>query len=297
MVVSIFTRFALLALLCCMALWTEYLNLKVGYGHARLVELSSGWGMRLFYQMSDGFFSLFGEPVAVAQSNAGMTWSIRLLGIPFTDPIALLSTVVAGGTPTLGFALGALVPLGVAVCCGRLFCSYVCPASLVFFAIGRLRRLLSGFFYFPELEMNRGLAWGVLAGGLGLAIFWGHGAWMLILPYFAMGQTIFHGIAFGALSVAGGSLVLFALLDLCLGHQFTCRNLCPTGRLLGSIGSRPLISIRRDADRCVDGCSTCAQVCTFRVDPRKDEVRDCSLCGECAVICPSACLSIGRDRG
>ena len=33
MVLSIGTRFGVLVLICLLALWTEYLNLKVGYGN------------------------------------------------------------------------------------------------------------------------------------------------------------------------------------------------------------------------------------------------------------------------
>ena len=296
LVLSICSRFGVVVLLCCLALWTEYLNLKIGYNNARLVELSSGVTMRLFYEFSDALFGFFGEPVAAAQANAGMTWSIRLFGVPFTDPLALLSLALQGRVAEVGFVLGAIIPLALALICGRVFCSYICPASLLFFSIGRLRRRLGDFFYFPEVGANRGLAWGVLCGGLALSLAAGHGVWILILPYFAMGQTIFHSIAFGTLSVALFSLIAFALLDLFLGYQFTCRNVCPTGRLLGRIGSRALVTVRRDASECLDACTACVDVCPFRVNPKLDETRDCSLCGECAVICPTQCLTLGRRK-
>lgn len=294
LVLSIATRLGVVGLLCCLALWTEYLNLRVGYGNARLVELASGPAVRAFYEASDALFGALGDPVAWAQRSGGMTWSIRLLGIPFTDPVALLATLVNDPTPPLGFALGALVPLALALALGRVFCSYVCPASLVFYSIGRMRRALQGVLYFPELRLGRGFAWGVLAGGLALTCAVGHGVWIFILPYFAMGQTLFHAIALGTLSAAVASLAVFAVLDLAAGYQFTCRNLCPTGRLLGAVGSRALVSVRRDAPRCQAGCRACEEVCPFQVSPRLDETRDCSVCGACLVICPTLCLAVGR---
>jgi ferredoxin-type protein NapH len=291
---SVVTRFSTVLLLCCLAMWTEYLNLKVGYNHPRLVELSSGRAMRLFYEASEWFFGLLGDPLVTAQSNAGMTWSIRILGVPFTNPVALSSMLVAEGGAPLGFIVGAVVPLATALLLGRVFCSYVCPASLLFFTIGRVRRALGPYLYFPDVHVGRGAAWGVLLGGLALAAVYGHGVWTLILPYFAMGQTIFHGIALGVLSVSVASLLLFVSLDLFVGYRFTCRNLCPTGRLLGAVGRRPLVSVRRQSERCVDRCTSCADVCPFEVDPKADETRDCSLCGACLVICPTQCLSVGR---
>lgn len=281
-------------LLCALALLTEYHNLKVAYNNPRLVELSSGKTTRQLYEATDAFFSLFGEPGKMAQTNGGMTWSIRIMGIPFTDPVAALSVLAKDHRWGVGFALGLIVPLTLALLFGRVFCSYICLASLLFFSIARLRRLLEKFFYFPDISINRGFAWGVLFGGLGAAVWLGHGIWSLLLPYFAVGQTIFHGIAYGTLSVALGAIIVFSLLDLCLGKQFSCRYVCPTGRLLGFIGRKSYFSIRRDASQCLTSCQSCIDVCPMKVSPKMDETVDCSMCGECLVICPTNCLSIGK---
>ena len=256
LVASVFSRAAVLALLCLFALWTEYLNLKVGYNSARLVELSSGKTMRQFYEASDAFFGFFGDPVEVMQSNGGMTWSIRLGGLTFTDPVAGMSVLVRNRYLPWEFGLGLVVPLLLAAVFGRVFCTYVCPASLLFFTIARIRRLLGKFFYFPDIDAGRGLAWGILIGGLIAALFLRHGIWMLLLPYFGIGQTIFHGLAFGTLSIAVGAVAVFALVDLCLGRNFTCRYLCPTGRLLGWIGQKARVTVRRDRDLCLDKCTS-----------------------------------------
>jgi len=296
LVLSIVTRFGVLALLCFLAWMTTYLNLKIAYNHPRLVELSSGKMVRVGYEMTEKFFGWFGDPVEVAQTNGGMTWSIRIMGVPFTDPIAALSVLTKNHRLEVGFALGLIVPLTLALLFGRVFCSYICPASLLFFTIARIRRVLERWFLFPELSVNRGLAWGVLLGGLAVAVMFGHGVWTLILPYFAIGQTIFSGIAMGTSSIALGSVVLFALLDLLLGKQFTCRYICPTGRLLGFIGRKSVFSIQREASACLEGCNSCAEVCPMKVSPRLDQTVDCSMCGECMVICPTKCLSIGTGE-
>jgi ferredoxin-type protein NapH len=293
---SVLSRALVLLLLGTMALWTEYSNLKLGYNNPRLVELASGKWMRYFYEGSDAFFSRFGDPAEVASTFGGMTWSIRIFGLPFTDPVAALSLLAKDHAWTWSIAVGLVVPLALALLFGRVFCSYVCPASLLFFVISRVRRILGKAFYFPDLSASRGLAWGVLVGGLIAAVAYGHGVWILILPYFAMGQTIFHGIAFGTLSVGMGAVALFSLVDLTLGRQFSCRYLCPTGRLLGFIGKRAPISIRRDSTQCRDKCNSCTVVCPLAVDPKRDETVDCSICGECVTICPTQCLTFGRSH-
>jgi len=203
---SIISRLGVVALLCALALMTSYVNLKQAYNNPRLVELSLGVTARKAYEVADATLGQLGDPMEVAQSNGGMTWSIRILGMPFTDPVAALSVLTVEGHWALGFALGLIVPLLLVFIFGRVFCSYICPASLLFFAVARVRRLLGRWFYFPEWHPGRGLAWGILLGGLGVAVIAGHGVWVLLLPYFALGQTIFHGLAMGTLSVASGSL-------------------------------------------------------------------------------------------
>ena len=295
-IASVASRFAVLLLLFFLALMTDYVNLKQGYNNARLVELSEGKNIRRFYQGTDAVFSRIGEPLQVAQSNGGMTWSIRILGVPFTDPVAAASVLASHGRWTRDLAIGLLIPLSIMLVFGRVFCAYVCPASLLFFTIGRVRRYLKRWLLLPEFQPNRALAWGILAGGLTTAMIVGHGIWTLLLPYLAIGQVIFSGVAFGTLSVCAAAIATFATIDLVMGQQFTCRHLCPTGRLIGVVGARPLVSVRRDAEACISACTSCADVCPLQVSPKLDQTRDCSLCGECIAICPAKCLSVGLKR-
>ncbi|HIL72482.1 MAG TPA: 4Fe-4S binding protein [Verrucomicrobia bacterium] len=297
LIVSIITRLMVVLLLCYLAFMTEYLNFKLAHNNARLVELSAGKPMRIFYEQTEKFFSMFGDPLETAQKNGGMTWSIRIMGVPFTDPVSAISVLAKNHRMEIGFVLGLIGPLALALVFGRVFCSYICSASLLFFSISRLRRLLLKWFYFPEWSLNRGFAWGVLIGGTLVCLAFGHGIWSLLLPYFAVGQTVFHGLAFGTLSVSFFSIVVFSIADLLLGKQFTCRYLCPTGRLLGWIGRRSLVSIRREAPRCLENCNACADICPMRIKPNQDESVDCSLCGECMIVCPTKCLSIAPIIG
>jgi ferredoxin-type protein NapH len=296
MPLSIVTRVCVVLLLCFFAMMTEYINYKKAYNNPRLVELAAGKTMRLFYETTDTVFTWLGDPLEVAQSNGGMTWSIRVLGVPFTDPIAALSIFAKGGNWTWGFLLGLIAPLSLALIFGRVFCSYICPASLAFYSIFRLRKFLEKWFLFPNIKLNRGFAWGILVGGTGAAVWMGHGVWSLILPYFAVGQTIYHGIAIGTLSLSLGSIVFFATVDLFLGPQFTCRYICPTGRLLGFLGKRSAITVKRESSKCLSQCNHCADVCPMKISPKLDQTIDCSLCGACLTICPTQCLTVGRRK-
>jgi ferredoxin-type protein NapH len=290
---SIITRLCVLIILVLLPMWNQYLNYKGAYNNPRLVELDAGKPARIFYELSDSFFSLFGDPEKVMQSNGGMTWSIRLMGVPFTDPLAATSVLIKNHQLELGFALGLILPLILVLLFGRVFCSYICPASLIFFSIAQLRKMLARYLYFPEIKMGKSMAWGVMLGTLILVLFYGHGVWSLVLPYFAVGQTIFHSIIFSTISATVVSLAFFVFVDLVLGRQFTCRYLCPTGRLLGFLGRRSIVTIKREEKSCLDSCQSCHDVCPMDVNPKIDITTDCSLCGECLVVCPSQCLKIG----
>ena len=291
---SILSRTVVILLLCYLAMLTSYHNLKMAYNNPRPVELDTkSKAMRVFYEKTDSFYSRFGEPEVEARKNAGMTWSIRIGGVPFTDPIAGLSVLAKSHRWKLGFGLGLIIPLSLALMFGRVFCNYICPASLLFFTISRIRRLLSKILYLPDFNPGRGLAWGILVGGLIAALWTGHGIWTLILPYFSIGQTLFHGIAYGTLSFTIGAIIIFSLFDLLLGKHFTCRYVCPTGRLLGAIGRKAPISIRRDASLCLDACTSCIDVCPMQTRPKFDDSMDCSICGECLTLCPTKALKIG----
>jgi len=291
---SIVSRAMVLLLLCYLALLTSYHNLKVAHNNPRLVEMDTkSKPMRIFYEKTDAFFSYFGDPVEMARKNAGMTWSIRLGDVAVTDPVAAISVMAKSHKWKTGFALGLLIPISIALIFGRVFCSYFCPASLLFFSISRVRRLIGKFFYLPDWNPGRGLAWGVLVGGLIAALWAGHGIWTLILPYFAIGQTLFHGLAYGTMSFSIGAIITFSLVDLFFGKQFTCRYICPTGRLLGAIGRKSAVTIRRDASLCVEACTSCIDVCPLKVKPKFDMTTDCSLCGECLTLCPTKALKIG----
>ena len=61
LIFSLLSRSSVVLVLCLLAMLTEYLNLKIAYNHPRLVELSSGPAMRVFYESADSFLSIFGD--------------------------------------------------------------------------------------------------------------------------------------------------------------------------------------------------------------------------------------------
>ncbi len=62
----------------------------------------------------------------------GNTWSGTFWSLELSDPLAALDQAAAGLTLYWPFLLTALVPIALTVVFGRIFCGWICPATLLF---------------------------------------------------------------------------------------------------------------------------------------------------------------------
>jgi polyferredoxin len=89
----------------------------------------------------------------------------------------------------------------------------------------------------------------------------------------------------------GGGIVMAGLVVASVFVQnFWCRYLCPYGALMGAVSTASPLSIRRDANLCID-CGKCARACPagLPVDRLVSiQSAECTGCLECAAVCPAA---------
>ncbi len=296
---SVASRVAVLLVILVGALWPTYLNLKTAYNNARIAELSHGTAWGTFYRAMDGLDVLSGGEDILPGLFAGAPPAMTLFGATFIDPVVGLSTLI--GSPDAWSALlpGLIAVLIMMVVTGRGYCSFGCPASLLFTFNLRLRERIEAVI--PRLEELRRelpewVRYGVLLGGSISAVFFGGWVWQLILPYLMISATLVNLVIGVPVGIASGVISFILLSDFLLMPGEFCRSVCPLGLLLGRTSRFAMVKMAADARPCPDDCDRCRAACDLLLDPHLGATIDCSLCGRCVTSCPSQKLSIRVGR-
>ncbi len=294
---SILSRVGVMSLLLLSALWPTYLNLRHAYNNPRLVGLAEGTAWEMFYRAVRAF-DVLGRDDLLPGLFFGAAPAVTLFGIPAIDPV-VVPALLLRSPESLALIWPGLVTVALlALLFGRGFCSFLCPASLLFGFNLRLRELMED--RLPRLEEARrvlpaSLRWGILVGGTVAAIVTGAWVWHLLLPYALVAAEVRGLVAGAGWSAATGVLVFVLLADLLVVPGEVCRALCPLGGLLGRCARVALVrvDVKAGASPCPTDCNNCHEACDLRLDPREGTVPDCTLCGRCIPTCPPARLGVG----
>jgi len=270
-------------------------NYKVAHNHRRLVSLMEGDGWGAVYGFNEDMLALFGRPFETSLAFLGFPWAGRFAGLELADPLLVASLVIERGEVTGHLLMMLALPLGVALVFGKVFCSHLCPAR-VMFEIGQAMRrgLIKLGVELPQLRPDARFGGWVLLGGLLSAGLTGTAVWLFILPYAAIGTSVLLLVTGGAVGALLTTVGVFFALDALVAPGFFCRSLCPTGALLGWVGRRAMLRLEGEvATPCPTGCSACSRACPYGLSPRDDTHRagGCDNCGVCVGSCPSERLS------
>ena len=276
-------------------LWRNY---RHAHNNARLVELMHGEIWAEAYRLYEHALSLLGDPFEISATLGGIPWASAFFGFVVLDPVLGLAHVARFG-PELPVLFGILIPVGLAVLLGKIFCSHLCPMRL-FFEGGQWVRAGLLRLGFPLLSFRHEAQLGgfVLIGGLIGTLTAGMSIWLFILPYAALGATAVLAVIGGSLSALMGVPIAWLTVDALLAPGAFCRNLCPTGFVLGQLGRYAPWRIRKAASpSCPATCHVCKTACPYGLSPRDgDHDLVCDRCGACAAICPKQKLSRGLAR-
>ncbi|MGD2108737.1 MAG: 4Fe-4S binding protein [Phycisphaerae bacterium] len=232
------------------------------------------------------------DPQAFLDNNKGTLWSMRLAGFDLTDPLAAVEMTATAKTVYLPLLLSILVPVVVTALLGRVFCSWICPAGLLFEVTGKLRRLLA-FLEVPPAAVRFSLRnkYVFLVAGLLVTGFIGLPLFALVYPPVVVSRIV-HAWVFG--TALTGMVLLLSLIivfEMAVSPRWWCRTMCPGGALYALIGWTRVLRVRLDHLRCTS-CGACAPVCEPGIDPvSQSEGLECDNCGVCVRRCPDQALS------
>ena len=285
------SQLAVVAFMVHAALGGPFRNYKVAHNHRRLVTLMEGdvWGF--LYGLNEDLLGLFGDAYEVSLAFLGFPWAGRVAGVDLADPMLVGSLLVERAEASFRVLAMLTLPIGLAMLLGKVFCSHLCPARLMFELGQAVRRGLTKLgVALPEWSGGPRIGHWVLLGGLLSAALTGTAVWYMVLPYAAIGASIFLWVTGASAGLLAGVVSSWFLIDTLAAPGFFCRNVCPTGALLGLVAKRSLLRLEGDETiACPAGCSACSRACPYRLSPRDGthHAGGCDNCGACTVTCPT----------
>lgn len=250
-----------------------------------------------------------GERLLAGLKNIrGNTWSADLYGISLVDPLAGAESISASRSVTTYLLLGLLIPVAATILFGRFFCSWICPAGLLFDLSDRIRRFLEHLkIPVRHVTLWRGNKYVLLVIGLLMAFLIG----IPLLGYFyppalvgreanAIVTSFFSDLldspaGAGVIVFSGAALFLFVVIvaEILVARRGWCRYVCPGGALYSLLGSKRIAQIRNDRARCTE-CTECIKVCPMGLNPMKNLTPgiECDQCLLCLGACPPHSLEM-----
>ncbi|MFV1985017.1 MAG: 4Fe-4S binding protein, partial [Thiohalomonadales bacterium] len=221
----------------------------------------------------------------------GNTWSGTVFGLKLSDPLAVVAQTAASQSFYWPFILTALIPLILTLLFGRIYCGWICPATLIY----ELNDNLAAWFRKAGLsislrKMDRRIKYIVLGFGILLSMYLGAVMFGSVYPPAIIGREIYYTIALGGFGFGAIFFLITLLFDLLIIRRGFCRYICPGGALYSILGRYRLLRIKRNVATCND-CAKCNVVCQFGLDPLQDDFgMECNNCTACIAVCPTDAL-------
>lgn len=90
--------------------------------------------------------------------------------------------------------------------------------------------------------------------------------------------------------VIGIIILLVLLVAMCIQERFFCRFLCPMGAVFSLLPVLPFVTLCRDREACIPGCSACSRQCPAAIElpeaGHAEVAPDCFQCQKCIDTCP-----------
>lgn len=230
----------------------------------------------------------------------GTLYSISIGDLDIVDPAMALQTMLLTRDVYAPLLVAMLLPIGLALVFGRVFCSWMCPHNTISeWLDGLYRRLFKRRWRAAHVSRepvnpHPAITWGLLGGLMVLMMVLG----IPLLSYLSMPGILTSQISQAILGMGVGlelGLVIVVLvIEFVLARRIWCTVLCPVGAVLSLFRTRYTLRVHHDTVRCECKHETepCQYACPLNLAPRYAHLYpNCFNCG----ICAATCEKLGRQ--
>lgn len=284
-------RWVSLSLVFGVLVLLPFLHLYQSYEAAHGYDLLSAGEKRIYDSMAWLSAPFVKDPERDLDAIKGTTWTATVFGLKISDPLAVVGQSAAGLRIYWPFVLTALIPFLVSIVLGRVYCGWICPATLVYELNDNLGSWLHRLgFPVARRRLNKNMKYVVLGVGVLLSAVAGTVLFAAVYPPAIIGRELYYAIALGGFGGGAVFFILTLVFDLMVARRGFCRYLCPGGALYSLLGRFRALRIQRDVAQCND-CAKCNVVCQFALDPLHDDFgQECNNCSACVAVCPTDAL-------
>ncbi|MCF6092651.1 4Fe-4S binding protein [Microaerobacter geothermalis] len=218
----------------------------------------------------------------------GTYGSLTLAGITFSDPLQVAANLLSGRAIVLTFIVSGVAIILFTMIFGRIFCSWICPMSLLSDLNMGLRRILMKIgIPLSDFPIDKKIKYWVLGFGLIFSLF-GLNVIPYLLPYSLIGRAAFQLVYYSSIGIGFIIIMLILLFDLFVSERAWCRSLCPAGAWISWVGKKRMVRIVQKGNGCKESCNQCNLSCPYDIEPKKGNITsECSSCAICISVCPT----------
>lgn len=216
----------------------------------------------------------------------GWYQSLGIGDLWFVSPLEGLESLLITREVYLPSLVAMLIPILLALCLGRVFCSWLCPVSFTLELIEFWRKIVfRKRWLYNGLVVAKSIIWFTLIAELLLSLILGAPLFVFLSPPGLIGRELMMLAFFHKLAFEGIVLLIVLALEL-FTRRCYCRSFCPLGSLLALIGTRRRLRVVREERSCT-ACKICDYSCPMGIRPSQGEASGayCWNCGECVESC------------
>ena len=223
----------------------------------------------------------------------GSICTLTVGGITLSCPLGFLQGSAGANAILIGIVGSIAIPILIALLVGRVFCGWICPASLGFELtrnLSKSRRLTT------STRRNPIQFLGVVLMGVFLvsSAFFHYPFFCIFCPVGVICRNVISYTQYGALGMDMIFIPAFILFEAVFARW--CPEICALGAMTTVFSRFNFLNPRVNKAKCVE-CQVCSEICPMRVQVLEGkDLNSCSKCLKCSENCPTDAIDWKRSR-